>query len=64
MKKPGMTIHLDEKTVCALAELQEKIIGQSASFHKEFLTIPVIARMAINSWCELQEVDETTLKEV
>lgn len=56
--KPGMTVHLDEKTVTSLAKLQEKIISQSPDFHASFLTIPVLARMAINSHCAAQEAAE------
>lgn len=50
---PGMTIHLDEKTVAALTELQGRLDDQSPLLRGS-LTIPVLARSVINSWCDSQ----------
>lgn len=48
---PGMTIHIDEKTVAALTELQGRLVDQSPLLRGS-LTIPVLARSVINSWCD------------
>lgn len=50
---PGMTIHIDEKTVAALTELQSRLDDQSPLLRGS-LTIPVLARSVINSWCDSQ----------
>ena len=53
MKKPGMTVHLDQYAVEALKQLQKQIEHNSVGDVPTF-TLPELARHAVRKWCDLQ----------
>lgn len=53
MKKPGMTIHLDEQTVAALKQLKRQIEYEAVVNTPSF-TLPQLARHSIRKWCDKQ----------
>lgn len=53
-KKPGTTIHLDQKTLDALNKVRDHLIEHSPLM-SDSLTIPLLARSIINQWCATQD---------
>ena len=51
--KPGMTVHLDERTVAALNQLKRQIEANAVSDVPGF-TLPELARHSIRKWCDKQ----------
>lgn len=51
--KPGMTVHLDERTVAALNQLKRQIEANAVGDVPGF-TLPELARHSIRKWCDKQ----------